>query len=102
MLMKHKPHEAIYANPRTAQKHLYAWARAQECLDAYRVKYEVSVRHWQALRAEGVSEAKCAEFTGILRATYFRRKRVLCALAVGILAPFQSPETAQQTKVGRG
>ena len=34
---------------------LYAWARTQECLDAYRIKYEATVRHWDALRAEGVS-----------------------------------------------
>ena len=31
---------------------LYAWARTQECLDAYRIKYEDRVRHWEALRAE--------------------------------------------------
>ena len=36
---------------------LYAWARTQECLDAYRIKYEDPVRQWEALRAEGVSLA---------------------------------------------
>jgi putative transposase len=28
---------------------LYAWARTQECLDVYRIKYEGQVRHWEAL-----------------------------------------------------
>ena len=71
---------------------LYAWARTQECLDAYRIKYEDSVRHWQALRAEGVSAVKCAEFCGISRATYFRRKRILQALAEGVLPPSKAPK----------
>ena len=34
---------------------LYAWARTQECLDAYRIKYEDRVQQWDDLRAEGVS-----------------------------------------------
>ena len=39
---------------------LYAWARTQECLDAYRIKYEGSVRDWETLRAEGAdSSFKC-------------------------------------------
>ena len=48
---------------------LYAWARTQESLDAYRIKYEDRVRHWNALRAEGVSLTKCAEFVGISHAS---------------------------------
>jgi putative transposase len=47
---------------------LYAWARTQECLDVYRIKYDGQVRHWGSLRAEGVCVAKCAEFVGISRA----------------------------------
>jgi len=42
----------------------YAWSRSQDCLDAYRREIEDSVRAWESLRAEGVSEAKCAVFTG--------------------------------------
>jgi len=30
---------------------LYAWARTQECLDVYRIKYEGQVRQWEDLRA---------------------------------------------------
>ena len=79
---------------------LYAWARTQECLDAYRIKYETSVRHWQALRGEGVSEAKCAEFSGISRATYFRRKRILRALAEGIVPPSKAPKRRNKPRWG--
>ena len=76
------------------------WARTQECLDAYRIKYETSVRHWQALRGEGVSEAKCAEFTGISRATYFRRKRILQALSEGIVPPSKAPKRRNKPRWG--
>ena len=30
---------------------LYAYARTQECLDAYRHKYEDKVRQWESLKA---------------------------------------------------
>ena len=63
----------------------YVWARTQEWLDAYRIKYEGSVRDWEALRAEGVCVAKCAEFVGISRSTYYRQKRVLQDLARAIM-----------------
>ena len=53
---------------------LYAWARTQECLDAYRIKYENRVRYWDALRREGVCVAKCTEFVGISRAIYYWHK----------------------------
>ena len=65
----------------------YAWARTQECLDAYGIKYEDTVRQWEALRAEGVCLAKCAEFVGISRSSYYRYKRVLKDLAQGIAPP---------------
>ena len=67
---------------------LYAWA---ECLDAYWIKYEDSVRHWDVLRAESVSVAKYAEFVGISHATYYRHKRVLKDLAQTIISPSMSP-----------
>ena len=45
----------------------YAWARTQECTDAYRKEIEESVWHWESLQVEGVSTIKCAEFTGSAR-----------------------------------
>ena len=53
----------------------YAWARSQECLDEHRRHLEASVHHWESLRAEGVSEAKCAEFVGISRAHILQTPR---------------------------
>jgi|TARA_B110000285_G_scaffold81361_1_gene93797 putative transposase len=79
---------------------LYAWARTQECLDAYRIKYEDRVRHWNALRAEGVSLTKCAEFVGISRATYYRHKRILKDLAQAILPPSKALKHRNKTQWG--
>ncbi len=79
---------------------LYAWARTQECLDAYRIKYEDTVRQWEALRAEGVSLAKCAEFVGISRSTYYRYKRVLKDLAQGIMPPSKAPKHRNKSQWG--
>ena len=72
----------------------------QECLDAYRIKYEDRVWHWNALRAEGVSLTKCAEFVGISRATYYRHKRILKDLAQAILPPSKAPKHRNKTQWG--
>ena len=69
----------------------YAWSKSQECLDAYRRKMEDSVQHWESLRAEGVSEAKCAEFVGISRATFYRHRARLEELKRGIVPPSKAP-----------
>ena len=79
---------------------LYAWARTQECLDAYRIKYEDTVRQWEALRAEGVCLAKCAEFVGISRSSYYRYKRVLKDLAQGIAPPSKAPKRRNKSQWG--
>ena len=79
---------------------LYSWARTQECLDVYRIKYEGQVRHWEALRAEGVCVAKCAEFVGISRATYYRHKRILKNLAQGIIPPSKAPKHRNKSQWG--
>ena len=55
---------------------LYSYARTQECLDAYRSKHKELVRQWEMLKAEGVSDKKCAEFSGISRSTYYRYKHI--------------------------
>ena len=55
---------------------LYSWARTQECLDVYRIKYEGQVRHWEALRAEGVPISKwlCLG-SGVSRMVHFKQKK---------------------------
>ena len=75
--------------------------KAHECLDAYRIKYVDRVRHWNALRAEGVSLTKCAKFVGISCATYHRHKRILKDLAQAILPPSKAPKYRNKT-LGRG
>ena len=79
---------------------LYRYARTQECLDAYRIKHEDKVRHWNALKAEGVCDEKCAEFTGISRATYYRYKRVLEQLKEGRTPPSKRPRRVNKPRWG--
>lgn len=79
---------------------LYAWARSQECLEAYRAKIEEPVRTWERLRAEGVSEEKCASFTGISRATYYRYRKRLQALSRGEVPPSKAPKKRNKPKWG--
>jgi putative transposase len=79
---------------------LYAWARTQECLDVYRIKYEGQVRQWDDLRTEGVSLSKCAEFVGISRATYYRHKRILKDLAQAIIPPSKAPKRCNKPQWG--
>ena len=79
---------------------LYAWARTQECLDAYRIKDEDTVRQWDALRAEGVSASNCAEFVGISGSSYYRYKRVLQDLAQGIAPPSKAPKRRNKSQWG--
>jgi transposase len=71
---------------------LYAYARTQECLDVYRQKYKDSVRRWESLKTEGVSDLKCQQFSGISRSTYYRYKRALARLAQGIAPPSKRPK----------
>jgi len=79
---------------------LYAYARTQECLDAYRKKYEDSVRKWIKLRAEGVKIKTCQEIVGISRATYFRYKNILSRLKRGIMPPSRKPKHLRKPKWG--
>ena len=69
-------------------------------MDAYRIQYEDTVRQWEALRAEGVSPAKCAEFVGISRSSYYRYKRVLKDLAQGIAPPSKAPKRRNKSQWG--
>ena len=79
---------------------LYAWSRTQECLDAYRQKHEDKVRQWDSLKAEGVSDEKCAEFTEISRATYYRYKSRLRALEKGLVPPSKRPKKRNKPRWG--
>lgn len=50
---------------------LYAYSRKQECLDAYRKKYEEIVKVWENLKAAGVHADKLAALAGFSRPTYY-------------------------------
>ena len=78
----------------------YAYARTQECLDAYRMEIEDSVRKWEELRADGLSEAKCAKHTGISKATYYRRRARLEALNSGEPPPSKAPRRRNKPQWG--
>ena len=85
--------------PKTVYR-FYAWSRSQDCLDAYRREIEDSVRAWESLRAEGVSEAKCAVFTGISRASYYRRRARLKRLSHGEIPPSKAPTRRNKPRWG--
>ena len=69
----------------------YAWSRSQDFWDAYCRGIEKSVHAWESLRAAGVSEFKCAVFTGISRSSYYRRRARLKDLAHGKVPPSKAP-----------
>lgn len=76
---------------------LYSWARPQETLDIYRKLYEDSVKSWEKLKKEGVSDEVAAEFSAMSRATYFRRKRRLKELREGMIPPSKKPKRVRQS-----
>ena len=79
---------------------LYAYARTQECLDVYRQQYEDKVGQWQSLKAEGVCNQKCQQFSGISRATYYRYKRILNKLKQGVAPPSKRPKSVNKPHWG--
>lgn len=86
------PHKTIYK--------LYSYARKQECLEAYKKKYEEQVVLWQKLRDESVTDKVCKEISGISRATYFRHKKILKNLEQGILPSSKRPKRINKPKWG--
>lgn len=79
---------------------LYSYSRTQECLDAYRQKYECIVTKWEKLKSEGVSDKLCAEFVGFSKSTYYRAKDNLETLKNGILPPSKKPRRVNKPKWG--
>jgi putative transposase len=79
---------------------LYAYSRTQECLDAYRQKYQKRVNTWEKLTAEGVNLKLKQEFSEMSRSTYYRHKEILKNLEKGVLPPSKKPNRLNQTKWG--
>lgn len=87
-------------NPDKSIYKLYSNARTQECLDAYRKKYETHVCTWETLKKEGVCRKICEEITGVSRASYYRHKKILEKLNQGIFPPSKKPHSLNKPKWG--
>ncbi len=79
---------------------LYAYSRTQETLEKYKELYQNSVSLWEKLKNEGVCVKTCHEVTGISRATYYRRKRILNRLLRGIVPPSKRPRKLNKPRWG--
>lgn len=79
---------------------LYAYARTQECLDVHRRHHEERVRHWLVHKAEGLSDGACARLSGISRASYYRSKAMLAALARGVTPPSKARKRQNRRRWG--
>jgi transposase len=79
---------------------LSSYALSQEKLEEHRKKYEKSVRLWQKLKAEGISDETCQEIVGISRAQYYRNKNRLEELEKGILPPSKKPKSLRKPSWG--
>lgn len=80
---------------------LYSYSRTQECLDAYRIKYQDTVIKWQKLKKEGVSDKLAQEIVGVSRSSYFRAQALLKDLEKGILPPSKRPKKSRQPTWGK-
>ncbi len=54
--------------------------------------YEDSVRKWEEAKTGGAAQGISQKYSGISRATYFRRKRILKDLERGIAPPAKRPK----------
>lgn len=79
---------------------LYAYARTQESLDAYRAQYQERTQKWEKLQREGVCEKVIQEFVGISRASYYRTKKRLNDLEKGIAPPSKKPKKLNKPRWG--
>ena len=79
---------------------LYQYARSQECLDAYRLRYEDFVKKYQILRDNGVDHKTCHAISGISRATFYRYKKILEDLKNGIQPPSKKPKLLRKREWG--
>lgn len=79
---------------------LYQYARSQECLDAYRLRYEDFVKKYQLLKDEGNDNKTCYALSGISRATFYRYKKILDDLKLGIHPPSKKPKHLRKREWG--
>jgi len=79
---------------------LYRYARKQECLDAYRQKYQDIVKSWDYWKSQGLKDKLIQEILGYSRATYYRAKKLMNGLLRGIIPPSKRPKHYNQPRWG--
>lgn len=79
---------------------LYSYARKQECLDAYRTKYDSVIKQWELLKSSGTRVDKIPEIVGYSRATYYRAKKILVLLSQGQRPPSKRPHRVNKPRWG--
>ena len=79
---------------------LYAYSRTQETLEKYKNLYQGTVSLWEKLKNEGVCVKSCQEITGVSRATYYRRKRILNHILRGIAPASKRPQKLNKPRWG--
>ena len=79
---------------------LSQYALSQEKAADHRKKYDIPVKKWEEAKAQGCDEAFCHQHSGISRPTYYRYKKMLKQLSVGILPPSQRPKRLRTPKWG--
>ena len=80
---------------------LSQYALSQEKADNHRKRYEISVKKWEAAKAQGCDNAFCQDHSEISKATYYRYKQNLKQLAVGILPPSKRPKHFRKPRWGK-
>ena len=94
-----RPYMIILSLPKVLYK-FYAYARTQECLDAYRLTYEDAVNTYQLLKDAGNDLQTCHVLSGISRATFYRYKKILNDLKHGITPPSKRPKNVRKREWG--
>lgn len=71
---------------------LSEYALSQEKAEEHRKRYEIPIKKWDTAKAQGCDDDFCKEHSGISRATYYRYKKNLKQLSLGILPPSKRPK----------
>ena len=79
---------------------LYRYARPQEYLENYRTLYQESVLKWEEAKENNASDSLARKYSGISRATYYRRKKTLKDLAKGFVFPSKRPKRVNKPRLG--
>lgn len=64
------------------------------------IKFSANIIDWETLKNEGNSLKVCQQFSGISRATYYRRKATLRDLESGKVLPSKRPKNVNQPQWG--